>query len=491
MDPQPRKLSVFNRLAKLAVKSYDGGSKLEDLLDIPIPSFSADTLRSTNSPRGSLLGPGAGTRPYLNPLAEIDDSAHLWSKAVKNDDRAEAVSKLLLPGRQGSVVRKKSAASDNLPKSAFGTIFSIGKGKKKKTDINDHKSAAEEYNQRFQERLAVKELVMDSWEDEMAATAAKAKSKSRNIVKKSKPTMADKRYPATWSRFESESRLERCINAGARDNIDVKDFAVLGHREDGEIIWCLEHNDDGHHTEIQIEHRGLRSKVRDIIRHKAYKLGTSDEQSQQTSGRRGSLSVAGELEFPELEVLPFTIRTTEQMADEINAEKQEEERKRGEEEEKLKKPYIPKLAVRHKRTTVIDGSLDVESENENESEGDISIADPRFYEDCVVHPDLEQKAIEIEDDVLNSADSKKKKTEKYRTWGGRDWDGYPQRTASVNVRGSMSIGLSESKRSRNASMGMMVLRKSTDEYFGEVERMERRERERVLSVVEVAWGDGK
>lgn len=537
-EPQARKPSVFNRLAtRFTVKSYDGTSKMEELLDIPMPSFDAESLRSprTGGP-GGMLSPGLGPSTFHNPLAELDDSAHLWGRAIKKDGRADRVaSNLQLPGRQATVARKKSAVEDDVPKSAFGTIFGgLAKGKKKKVDPNNHKSAAEEYNARFQERLAVKELVLDSWEDEMAATAAKAKTKSRNIVKKSKPTVPDKRFPAAWARFDSDSRVERCISAGAMDRVDVKDFAVLGHKDDGEIIWCLEHDDDGHHAEIEIAREGFRGRVGNKIKHKVYRLDTQDEQSQQTNGRRGSLSVAGELEYPELEVLPFTLRTTEEMEAEIHAE-QEFERKKKEEEEQAKRQHIPKLAVRHK--VDVDGGVD--APHVDASDG-ISIADPRFYDDCVVHPGLESKspgvaspedegigipttrdggpersverraepssygecaamprlAVVSEDFGFGPAPGGTKK-DKFKTWSGRDWDHYGQnlqRAGSAKAAGSAGLGPGLLKRSRYASTGTMVLRKSTDDYFGEVEMMERQERERVLNVAEVAWGgegDGK
>ncbi|KAJ5041149.1 uncharacterized protein L3040_005701 [Drepanopeziza brunnea f. sp. 'multigermtubi'] len=537
-EPQHRKPSVFNKLAtKFAVKTYDGTSKIEELLDVPIPNFNAESLRT---PRGSsrvTTSSGVDRAGTNNPLAEFEDSAHMWTKAIKKDDRAEDVAKnLRLPGKQASGARKKSAMEDDIPKSAFDTIFGgLAKNKKKKVDISDHKSAAEEYNARFQERLAVKELVLGSWEDEMAATAAKAKTKSKNIVKNYKLTGPDKRYPATWSRFDSESRVERCISAGAMDRVNVKDFAVLGHRDDGEIIWCLEHDDDGHHAEIEIVHEGLTGRLGNKIKHKAYRFDTQDEQSQQTSGRRGSLSVAGELEYPELEVLPFTLRTQEEMVAEIDAE-QELERKKQEQEKEAKKQHIPKLAVRHKVN--VDGSLDVQLDTATDG---VSIADPRFYEDCVVHPGLDSKSpgpnttedgglgvlktrgrggedeVEgiadprfYEDCVINpvlddnAADAYKrlgistfessKRKGNFRTWSAKDWEGsseHMQRAGSAHVRGSAGMGPSLMKRSRNASMGTMVLRKSTDDYFESVERMERRERERVLSVAEVAWGEGK
>ncbi|KAH7407644.1 hypothetical protein BKA64DRAFT_426615 [Cadophora sp. MPI-SDFR-AT-0126] len=473
--PQPRKRSVFERLAKLAVKSYDGSSKMEELLDIPMPNFDAEALHTPKTPGGALLTP-SGTATLMSPLAELDDAAQIWGRAIKKDGRAEQVAdNLQLPSRQ-ETVRKKSAIEDEVPKSAFGTLIGLRRSRKKKVDIDDHKSAAEEYNERFQERLAVKELVMDSWEDEMAATAAKAKAKSRTVVKKSKQaTMPDKRYPLTWSRYNSETRDERCISAGAGDQIDVKDFAALGHNEDGEVIWCLEHDDNGHHAEIAEIRKRLRDKVGDRIKHKAYKFDTGDEQSQQTGGRRGSLTVAGELEFPELEVLPFTLRTEEQIEADIHAEK-EAERIQKEKEDAAKKPHIPKLAIRHKAN---DGIIDLDEQAISESE--ISIADPRFYDDCVIHPILEvtQKETLLRSQTLKVTGAEKKN--KYRTWSGKDWEGY------LDTAGS----LGSSRRSRYASMGTMVLTKSTDDHSREFEHMERRERERVLSVAEVAWGGGQ
>ncbi|KAK0116892.1 hypothetical protein ONS96_012738 [Cadophora gregata f. sp. sojae] len=471
--PQSRKLSVFNRLAKLAVKTYDGSSKMEELLDIPIPNFDAEALRTPKTPGGAQITPG-GPATLMSPLAELDDSAYLWGRAIKKDGRAEQVGdNLHLPSRQKTVGRKKSAIEDEVPRSAFGTLIGLRKSKKRKVDINDHKSAAEEYDERFQERLAVKELVMDSWEDEMAATAAKAKAKSKTIVKKSKkPTMPDKRYPLTWSRYSSETRDERCINAGAGDQIDVKDFAVLGRKEDGEVIWCLEHDDDGHHAEIADIRKRFRDKVGDRIRHKAYKFDTGDEQSQQTGGRRGSLTVAGELEYPELEVLPFTLRTEEQIEADVHAEK-EAERIQKEKEEAAKKPHIPKLAFRHKAN---DGTLDMDEQTVSESK--INIADPRFYDDCVIHPILEvtEKQTLERSQTLKVTGAEKKN--KYRTWSGTDWEPY------LDAAG----GFGSSRRSRYSSMGTMVLRKSTDDHYRDVQRMEKRERERVLSVAQVAWG---
>ncbi|CZS98739.1 uncharacterized protein RAG0_07345 [Rhynchosporium agropyri] len=470
---QPRKPSVFNRLAKLAVKSYDGSSRVEKLLDVPMPSFDAEKLRTPNTPGRNA---SFSSTKVVSPLAKLDDTAHIWGIAIKKNGRAEQVAdKLHIPGREKTEVRNKSAVEDEIPKSAFETLIGFRKGKKKKSDAHETKSSAEEYIERLQQRLAVKELVMDSWEDEMAATAAKAKAKSRSIVKKAKPTMPDRRYPSTWARFNSEDREKRCISAGAPDHIDIKDFAAIGRKDDGEILWCLEHDDDGHHTEIAGHEKGIRDKIGDRIKQRAYEFDTGDDQFLQTGGRRGSLTVAGELEYPELEVLPITLRTTEEIEAEIRAELEAKALKEKKEAE-AKKPNFPKLLFRRWAN---DGSHEVDGQGASDCESEVSIADPRFYDDCVIYP-VEMTPWEpslVRSQTVRVTGTQKKN--KYRTWHGKDREGYLATIGSADVN----------RRGRNATMGNMVMRKSTDDYFTEVEKMERLEKERVLSVVEGAWGD--
>jgi len=175
--------------------------------------------------------------------------------------------------------------------------------------------------------MAVKEMVMDSWEEEMAATAERAKARSKNIVKKTKATSPDRRYPATWSRFPSHTRGDRSNVVGVSHKVDVKDFAVLGH-ENGEIIWCLEHDDQGHHAVIEDPNagKGFTARVKDRVKNKAYKLDTAQRQAAHTSGRRGSLSMANQLEYPELEILPVDLMTAAELEAHLEEERLFEER---------------------------------------------------------------------------------------------------------------------------------------------------------------------
>jgi len=435
--PTTRKPSALSRLARLAIRSYDGG--MEDLMNVPVPDFEPSQLK----PRG-------GGIPY-SPYGDDDaDDTGLWGRALKKTADAKAKETgehLQLPvkkTRRDS--RKKSTYSDEIPKGALGTLKALRKSKKKEPE----KSAAEEYQERFQERLAVKEQVMDSWEAEMDAIASKSKIKSRNIVKKSKPSGPDRRYPASWARFPSHSRSERSLEARSEDKVDSKDFALKG-TDNGKAIWyhsertyhLYHHDDDDHPSNLDETEKSIAGKVLEKLGvgvvDKTQSTGL-EPNPEQTYGRRSSLNVSGALEYPELEILPVVMKKEEELANEVYDEREEKRR----------------MALSQKLARNVDG---MDEDDEMDISRTLSIADPRFYDDCVPDPAV------LDGDGMEM----KPKTgykEKYSTWSGKDWEGYK-------------------------SHGTIALRKSTDAVLDEFLAMERIEREKVLKVAEEAWGRKK
>lgn len=304
-DAGERKLSAFARLTRFATRTFDGTNAVEDLLAVPMPKFKiAETPGRT---------PGWGRTPgrtpaLLTPLVDTEASAQ-WGKAIKltADSRTKDVSSHLhLPTKKGSASRKKSS---------FG---GWKKGDKGKRSEDEPLSAAAHYEKQFQERLAVKEMVMDDWEAEMEATAQKAKAKSRNIMSKIKPTGPDRRFPSSWSRFSSHDRSERSLSAGTPDLVAQHDFAMRI-SESGKRIFhqCREieddrhiHDDDPDWHKYDPEEMGLAERFGDKISQTVYHLevhgGGSKPFEFQTDGRRGSMVLADKLEFPELELLPVS-----------------------------------------------------------------------------------------------------------------------------------------------------------------------------------------
>lgn len=504
-DLPSRKPSVLARLARLARRSYDGTVDgtvdRTDLLDLPVPTFDPNIL----------LSPGIGTKsPYLN-----EDAEDMWASTIKGKGKEDEKET-----RTGMFRRKKSQAGGE--KKGFGLF-----GKKKK-----EASAAEQYKHQLEESMAVKELVMDSWEMEMEATAAKAKTKSKNIVKKTKYTQPDRRFPASWARYPSHNRQERVYSASARDNVEVKDFANLGLMQNGDVLWCLAHDEDGHHTIIDGlgRKKGIGERFIQKVEKELYEFDTQDDQRAQTNGRRGSLTVSCELEYPELEILPVMFMDQEEM--QKHEEKKEEFETSVAKDDELDE--IAKLlgggfdgVMSRKRPggmvtasgsgsgdpnsdgdqVVLSGASDWEDElimssgDERDTKPSSNIADPSYYADCIVMKSTFASAVgspigtphgtialrtDILDELLRVPTSPEgspqatavgtEKREKYRTWSGKDWDGY-------RYDGSVARG-----NERKLSSGNVVMRKSTDDLIGELARREYEERHSLLQVVEDAFG---
>ena len=436
--PEVPKQSALSRFARFALRSYDGAQNMEDLLSVPVPDFQ----------------PELGTSSAVFSPLDDKNVADLWGQALKmRDEGNEVRTQLHIPqirrkSTQRSRKKTSSEAEAERPKGAIDGVLRLGRSRKK-TDADNHKNATQEYQEKFKERVAAKELIMDSWEAEMEASAQKAKAKSRNIVRQNKPSQPDRRFPVSWSRFPSHSRSERISSASAVDRVQTKDFANVG-KKDGEIVWCLSHEEDGHHTELEyLQHKkGFMGKVKDRLANELYRKDTEVQQQSSSKGRRGSLSMARKLEYPELEVLPLTL------LHDTNAREADD--------------YFAERSIKMKLMKVsVDGNLD--SDDDEQETSRMSIADPKFYEDCLVGSE------DIEADMLEEMLPRSVSTkDKHRTWSGRDWDGYKSE-----------------RRNRNMSLGSVFLRRSTDDHCFELEMLEKVERERVLKAADEAWGKRK
>jgi hypothetical protein len=412
-----RRPSKFSRLTKFAIRQHDGPvGGMEDLLGVPMPDFiTSETAARRRSGADEALGGSWGGTP-----------------------------------RKKS--RKLSTSNDEVKTVLGGLAFMGNRKKKKSTASSEHRGADDD-----QEHL--KELVMDSWEEEMAAIAGKAKAKSKNIIKKTKPTGPDLRYPLNWARFPSHNRHERSLSARRPDSVQAKDFAMKS-VGNGEPTWYLherkhhlyhyEGDDHPSHAD-DARKKGIFEKVHKIIKEEIKNYETKGEppEIEDTYGRRSSLNVPLEADFPELEILPMEIRTAAQMEKEVLEQLAEQNR-------------LQELANTNMGT--VDGSVD--SGHAVEVVGGVSIADPKFYEDCIITSTKQ----------LSPEKSRSKKG-KYRTWSGKDLD-------TFRSMSSTSSGCGSGKRRRIE----LSLRKSTEDYHLELREMEKVEREKVLQFAKEAWG---
>jgi hypothetical protein len=415
-SPIMRRPSKFQRLAKFAIRQHDGpATTMEDMLGVPKPDFIPGEIvgrHRAKSGTDEALGGAWG----VTPITEIGEPSRL------NDE----------------------------VKTVLGGLAFMGHRKKKKGDASQHKKA-----ESVEGRL--KELALDSWEEEMAAIAGKAKAKSKNAVKK--PSGPDVRYPPNWARFPTHTRYERSLSAGRRDKVHARDFAMKT-AGNGEPTWYYkerkyhlyhyEGDDHPSHAE-DAKKKGIFHKVHKFIKEeiKYYETMKEPPEIEDTYGRRSSMNVPLEADFPELEILPIDIRRTSQMEKDVVAQLTEQNR-------------LQELADTDMGT--VDGSVD---SGRAEVIGGICISDPKFYEDCIV---TNRRQLSF-----NNSSSKKAK---YRTWGGKDWD-------TFRTLGSPSSSGYGSLRERRRELS---LRKSTEDYHLELRQMERVEREKVLQFAKDVWG---
>lgn len=99
------------------------------------------------------------------------------------------------------------------------------------------------------------------------------------------------------------------------------------------------------------------------------------------------------------------------------------------------------------------------------------IADPEFYDDFIVTSPADEGA---DGDGFEEVSPKSSTKDRFMTWSGKDWDGYKYNAgAMLSPRRALSTG---------------TLRKSTDDFHGELQKMERFEMEKALRIAEEAWG---
>ena len=305
-SPTNRRRSAFARLSKFGVKTLDG--PMEKMLGVPLPPSPAKGLRHRKGSHGA---------PDVNTDS---DALGTWGKAVKS------VRKDSQAGRKKSVFpdewRRKNSAR--------------GSQKVKNSDDPDENENGTEYDS----LMAKKDDIMDDWEKEMEITAKRAKKRSKKVVPKLK-LGPDYRYPASWSKFSSHDRAERTermTSAQSMDSTNRKDFAVHA-TKDGKTIWYR--NEKTHHLHHHDDdecppdaERGFFKKLEDKILMKLPRQAPkeADIEMDQTYGRRGSLVLSSELEFPELEILPMEMMTSDEIEEHVEAVIQQEEVQKQEDE---------------------------------------------------------------------------------------------------------------------------------------------------------------
>lgn len=114
--------------------------------------------------------------------------------------------------------------------------------------------------------------------------------------------------PASWAKFPSYNRNERNATATAHDMVRSRDFAINNISSSGNIAWATDRMRDSPPSQKGIA-RTFSDKFSQTFKSRLSKLipGRSRTPSRDRSirgERRSSIQIAGDLEYPELEILP-------------------------------------------------------------------------------------------------------------------------------------------------------------------------------------------
>ncbi|KAJ0125259.1 hypothetical protein J7T55_006604 [Diaporthe amygdali] len=279
-------------------------------LQVPVIVHRKSTAKATGIGQTPVIIHGRSRRLRgFSSSKDGDDAAELWKRAV----RAESESRSPRGSTSSNVpaICLSPAISDHgkVPKapqpSGAGSLSSS------RSDVHSplckvHPDLSGEAAVR--EALRRSTTILEHWVHRIESQEREAQEQGKNCA--SVPFSHYKEMkmpPASWAKFPSYNREERNASAGGDDNIKSKDFAVRNISASGNIIWATDKM--GNHPSSQKGiARTFSDKFSQTFKSRLSKLipGRSRTPSRDRSirgERRSSIQMAGDLEYPELEIL--------------------------------------------------------------------------------------------------------------------------------------------------------------------------------------------
>lgn len=279
-------------------------------LQVPVIVHRKSTAKATGIGQTPVIIHGRSRRLRgFSSSKDGDDAAELWKRAV----RAESESRSPRGSTSSNIpaICLSPAISDHgkVPKapqpSGAGSLSSS------RSDVHSplckvHPDLSGEAAVR--EALRRSTTILEHWVHRIESQEREAQEQGKNCA--SVPFSHYKEMkmpPASWAKFPSYNREERNASAGEDDNIKSKDFAVRNISASGNIIWATDKMGDHPSSQKGIA-RTFSDKFSQTFKSRLSKLipGRSRTPSRDRSirgERRSSIQMAGDLEYPELEIL--------------------------------------------------------------------------------------------------------------------------------------------------------------------------------------------
>lgn len=240
---------------------------------------------------------------------EGDDTAELWKRAVRAE--SEARSPRGSTSSNVPAIYLSPATSDHAEVPKAPQPSEAGSLRSSRSDMHSRLCKAHPEHggeAAFKESLRRSTTILEEWAHQIEAQESESQQDGEE-----RASASCSRYkttnmpPASWAKFPSFNRNERNAAAGVDDKVRSRDFAVRNVSVSGNIAWATDRMEDGPPSQKGIA-RTFSDKFSQTVKSRLSKLipGRSRTPSRDRSirgERRSSIQIAGDLEYPELEIL--------------------------------------------------------------------------------------------------------------------------------------------------------------------------------------------
>lgn len=275
---------------------------------------------STRYDRAKFTGNGVRltTDKHVTPRArgfsssrDGDETAEMWKRAL----RAESVSN---PARRSTSTQRfvtqpsppAVKINSQLPRAPCPSeIGNLSGSNSLMHSPTCTELPTQEDEETFRQSLVRSNIVLEEWsrqlgqEDQEPTTTTYGLPSEFLFVHKNRKTP-----PASWATFPSHTREQRNATAGELDSVKSRDFAMREVSAVGKITWTTGLGDDGAPSQKSVV-RSVSDRFTQPFKSRwsrlvPERLGSSVKDRSIRGARRSSIQASGDLEYPELELLP-------------------------------------------------------------------------------------------------------------------------------------------------------------------------------------------
>lgn len=240
-----------------------------------------------------------------------DETAEMWKRALRAESGARS------PRCSTSTRDSKSSSLRGGPRNSER----VSRGSKAPepshrsgADSHEHSPTCNEIPLRDEDDRVLQSLVrsntvLEEWSRQLEEQEREAEANTRAMASKSRALLKGSMTPpASWAKFPSHDREERNAAAGPEDHVKLKDFAVREFSVRGKVAWTTD-RDEADVLDRKSMVRSFSDRFSQPFKSRWSKLlpsrtTTPSKDKSMLGKRRSSLQTSGDLEYPELELLP-------------------------------------------------------------------------------------------------------------------------------------------------------------------------------------------